>query len=189
MVYSDEGGWRLQAGRRWPTSGCVGGRWRCGLLCQCRAPFGRKIPGQKRLDVFRRLSAGRRTTLQVPRQPQSRIDFPVGQRGQQRKHRRRQPATPQASLSRRSSFAPRPDRDPLVPKRCCPSECADHPRTEPVPTSVLAGSPKPCGTAGGVWHRKVLPPLELASPPPPDATKHLALETSPSRADAANVLD
>ncbi len=51
----------------------------------------------KRSDFFGRLPAGRRTTLQVPRQPQSRIEFPVGQRCQQRKHRRCQPATPQGT--------------------------------------------------------------------------------------------
>ena len=85
----------MQTGRRRPTSGCVGGRWRCGLLRQHHAPFGRKIPRQKLSDVFRCLPTGRRAVFQVPRQPQSRIDFPVSQCGQQRKHCRCQPATPE----------------------------------------------------------------------------------------------
>src|SRR5664280_1220575 len=93
------------------------------------------------------------------------------------------------NLIRRSFFAPRPAREPLVPKRCCPAGCEDHRRTEPVPTSGLAGSPKPCGTVGGVLDWKVLPPLEPASPPPRDATKHPAREIPLCRKGAANVLD
>ena len=72
--------------------GCGGCRGSCS---QCGTTLVREIPGQEWLDVFRRLPAGRRTTFQVPRQPPSRIEFPMGQRGQQRKHRRCQPSAPQ----------------------------------------------------------------------------------------------
>src|SRR3990172_1866706 len=59
----------------------------------------REIPGQERLDVFRSSSACCRTAFQVPSQPPSWIEFPTGQRGQERKHRRRQPSAPQGTRS------------------------------------------------------------------------------------------
>ena len=158
-------------------------------MANASTTLGGEIPGQERLNVFGRLSAGRCTTLQVPRQPPSRIEFPVGQRGQQRKHRRCQPATPQGTravevLPRHGRAASRSFRSVVVHRNAW---IIDEPNeSRPV---LLRGFPEPCGTAGGVWDRKVLPPLRHASPPPPDATRHLALETSRSRADGADAPD
>ena len=73
------------------------GRGSRGSCTQRCTVFDREIPGQERLDVFRCPPASRRTTLQVPPQPRSRIEFPMGQRGQQQKHRRGPPATRQGT--------------------------------------------------------------------------------------------
>ena len=62
-----------------------------------QATFLREIPGQEQFDIFGSFSAGCRAAFQVPRQPQSWIEFPVGQRRQERKHRRRQTAAPQGT--------------------------------------------------------------------------------------------
>ena len=108
----------------------------------------------------------------------------MGQRGQQRKHRRCQPATPQRPRAvevLRATAGPRPARSEAL----LSAECASHPQTASAPVQCSRDSPEPCGTAGGVWDRKALSPPRRASLPRPDATRHLALESSRSRADGA----
>ena len=104
---------------------------------QCQPTLVGEIPGQERLDVLGRLSTRHSTAFQVPRQPPSRIEFPVGQRRQERKHRRRQTPAPQGTrtvevLPCHGRAASRSFRSVVVHRNS-----ADHPQTAPVPSSAL----------------------------------------------------
>ena len=98
------------------------------------------------------MSLGRLTSrlgaaLQVPVEPQPRIDLPQLERGQDRKQSRGQATAPQGpgavivlpphSRSTQAAFA----------RGCCPSGCAGRRQTASIPTSVLAGWSTPCTPA------------------------------------------
>src|SRR6516225_4204904 len=97
-----------QSRRRRGTASAVGARWGRSRSWDSRLQSGtifagstksfalldRKIPGQEGFDGFRRLAAGRGTTLTVPSQPMAWVDLPKVQRGEDRKEHGGQATTP-----------------------------------------------------------------------------------------------